>query len=332
VIAADRLRPPSPLDLAASAYKDWLHVNVFDFARERVGLVNVSLHGDPDDPGSLAAGAVLLGDLRRGWRQHVEVVAAADAKRADGEIAVADVAAIALDEARGGLDVQGRLPRGDVELQAAAFPSATPIVAEQPTPFGSGWIAWRAMPRMSVAGWLRVDGEMRSGDDIAAYHDHNWGRWYWGDDAGWEWGAFLSPDGAAFVTTRPTDRSHRDGGTAFRAHVGSQTRSFHPRTVHSRLGGRLEDAPGRVPGAMAALHAGRAQPRLPSRVSVFADDGYDHVELEASFEHAAQIVVAEPACPGYGFIHELIGRFRYRTRLGGADATGEGLVAFEYVD
>ena len=54
---------------------------------------------------------------------------------------------------------------------------------------------------------------------------------------------------------------------------------------------------------MAALHSCRAHPLLPSRVRLVADDGYDRVELEARLAHTAQIVVAEPARPGYAFIH-----------------------------
>jgi hypothetical protein len=332
MIVADRLRAPSAVDLAAAAYKDWLHVNVFDFARGRVSLVNVSLHGDPVDPRSLAAGAVLLGDVEEGWVQRVEVIGAAEATAGRDEIAIEDVAAILLDDAGGGVGVHGRLPgdRGGFDL--AAFPSAAPVVAEAATPFGSGWIAWRAVPRMTVTGWVSVDGEEARVDEMAAYHDHNWGRWYWGDDAGWEWGAFLSADGCAFVSTRPTDRAHRTGGTALRAVVGGRARSFHPRTVEARLGGTLREPASRGPGAMAALHSCRAHPQLPSRVRVVADDGYDRVELEASLAHAAQIVVAEPARPGYGFIHELVGEFRYRARIAGAETTGHGLVALEYVD
>jgi hypothetical protein len=332
VILADRLRPPSSLDLTAGAYKDWLHVNLFDFEREQIALVNVSLHGDPDDARSLAAGAVLLGDVVAGWRGHVEVASARDARLAQGEIDVDDVAAVALDEASGGLSFRGSLPGDGFDVDASAAPAAVPIVAEAPTPFGSGWIAWRATPRMTFTGRVGSDARTRPADDMAVYHDHNWGRWFWGDDLGWEWGAFLTPDAAAFVTTRPTDRAHRDGMTALRAHVGTQTRSFHPRTVESRLAGRLEPPPVRVPGAMAALHSVRTRPTLPAEIAVVADDGYDRVELGASLVHAAQIVVAEPSRPGYTFIHELLGRFTYRACLGGADTAGEGLVAFEYVD
>lgn len=332
MIVSDRLRPPSAVDLTAATYKDWLHVNVFDFARGRVGLVNASLHGHPADPRSLAAGAVLLGDVKDGWLQRVEVIGACEATVRNGEIAVGDAATIYIDEGSGGLGIHGKLPGDQVTFDLAVLPAAAPVRAEALTPFGSGWIAWRVIPRMTVTGWVCVEGETTPGDDTAAYHDHNWGRWYWGDDAGWEWGAFLSPDGSAFVSTRPTDRNHRAGGTALRAVVGGRERSFNPRTVTIRLGGSLHELASRAPGAMAALHSCRAHPDLPSRVSVVADDGSDRVELEARLAHAAQIVVAEPTRPGYGFIHELVGDFHYRARVAGADIAGEGLVVFEHVD
>ncbi|MDQ3858413.1 MAG: hypothetical protein M3327_08215 [Actinomycetota bacterium] len=134
------------------------------------------------------------------------------------------------------------------------------------------------------------------------------------------------------MTTRPTDRGHQAGTIEFRAEVGGRARSFGGRTVRTDAGGALAEPLGRVPGAMAALHTGRARPRLPSVVSFVADDGYDRVELDASLVHAAQIVVAEPVRPGYGFIHELLGTFRYRARIGGVEAEGEGLAAFERVD
>ena len=43
----------------------------------------------------------------------------------------------------------------------------------------------------------------------SAYHDHNWGRFRWGDDFGWEWGSVLpasSEDPWSLVFMRMTDR------------------------------------------------------------------------------------------------------------------------------
>jgi hypothetical protein len=332
LIAADRIRSPSAVDLTAGLFKDWLHVNIFDFARGQVAVVNVSLHGDPHDPRSLAAAALLLGDLERGWAPHVEVLGVDEAEVGLDGVAVGEIASIALDPASGGLAVHARSPGGRMRLDLAAFAAAPPIIAERPTPFGSGWLAWRAIPRLNVTGWLSVDGVTRPGDATVMYHDHNWGRWHWGDDAGWEWAAFLAAEGDAFVTTRTTDRNHETGGTTLHGVAAGRSFAFEPRTVRMRLEGRQETAPKRAPGAMAALHSGRARPQLPSSVVLVADDGYDRVEIAASLAHAAQIVVAEPAQPGYAFIHELLGTFAHRSLIRGVETTGQGLVAFEYVD
>jgi hypothetical protein len=332
LIVADRIRSPSAVDLTAGSYKDWFHVNVFDFVRRRVALVNVSLHGDPHDPRSLAAAALFVGDFDSGWAPYVDVLGAYEADITFERVAVGETASISLDAASGGLAVHAGSPDGRLRLDLAAFAAAPPIVVERPTPFGSGWLAWRATPRLNVTGWVRVDDATTSGDESVMYHDHNWGRWHWGDDVGWEWAAFLAVDGDVFVATRPTDRNHRSGGTALHGMAAGRSFGFEPRTVRMQLEGRLDAAPKRLPGAMAALHSGRARPWLPSALLLVADDGYDRVEIAASLAHAAQIVVAEPARPGYAFIHELLGTFAYRSVVRGVETSGEGLVTFEYVD
>jgi hypothetical protein len=38
-------------------------------------------------------------------------------------------------------------------------------------------------------------------DRAPGYHDHNWGRWHWGQDLGWEWGCFLPPAPGLFSTS-----------------------------------------------------------------------------------------------------------------------------------
>ena len=125
-------------------------------------------------------------------------------------------------------------------------------------------------------------------DEMAAYHDHNWGRWYWGDDAGWEWGGV--PVGRR-VRIR-LDPPHGSGPSRgrdgpLRAVVGGRARSFHPRTVEAVLGGALREPASRGPGAMPCSPLLPRAPPLPSRVRLVADDGYDRVELEARLAHAA---------------------------------------------
>ena len=48
-------------------------------------------------------------------------------------------------------------------------------------------MSWLFVPRLRADGWLRIGGREHRFDNDLAYHDHNWGRFWWGDDFGWTW-------------------------------------------------------------------------------------------------------------------------------------------------
>ena len=329
----DALRLPSRLDATAPAYKDWLHLNVLDHASGCVGLVNVSLHGAPDDPASRAVGVALI-NSPDGWIGNAEVAGIGDAALGPASIALERVA-IAVDSARGEIAASADLPDDALTVELTASTAAAPVFAEQRLPLGSGWISWLGIPRVMPHGTARVGKRLLDLEGASAYHDHNWGRWHWGDDFGWEWGCFLPPHPApAFVLSRVTDRSHRrvEGPLVVVAYASNRRRWFVGETVQLDYSGTLAAAPRRVPGAMAALHQDRAAPRVPARLEVRADDGIDRVELDFAARACAQLIAADPAERGYGFIHELVGEFAFACRLGDETSEGRGLAVVEYVD
>lgn len=333
MIQADALRPPSALDLAASAYKDWLHLNVLDHASGTVGLVNVSLHGAPDDPRARAIGTALLYLPDVGWVGNVEVRGQSEARVGVGSVALSQTA-LAVDYPAGRMLASARFPRDALALRLTAQAAAPAIDIEQQLPFGPGWVSWYVVPRLTVSGEVIV-GSLRI--DLAhasAYHDHNWGRWYWGDDVGWEWAAFLTPaPGPAFVLSRATDRRHRRvGNPVLIVQRGSRRRTFGGRTVAIDYAGQLDGRLRRLPGALAALHQDRATPRLPARVTVRADDGRDRVEIVFTARAAAQLIAGDPAVRGYGFLHQIAGSFVASGRIGAHDLGGSGLAVLEHVD
>jgi hypothetical protein len=167
-----------------------------------------------------------------------------------------------------------------------------------------------------------------------AYHDHNWGRWRWGDDIGWEWGCFADrKHRSVFVYTQTTDRDHRRRGRPMLlVYAGGHRRTFAGLTVVVDYAAELATSPRRVPGALAALHSDRAQPRQPTRVELRANDGVDSVHLRFHAEAVAQILTAEPTAPGYGFIHEIAGRFEASGQINRTKLTAEGLAIVEHVD
>ena len=252
--ALDRLRAPPTLDLRAPAYKDWLHLNVFDHAAGMVTLFNASLHGDPDDPRSLAVGTVVAADLGGELAAEVVVADLGDAELSPTSIGVGDLLTVSLDGDR--VEVTARLPTGRGEVAVEMVPTAPPIIAETPVRFGSGWIAWRASPRGMVEGSWLDGGRGGPMDQLAAYHDHNWGRWHWGDDAGWEWAALLAEDGATIVLTHTTDREHRTGSPVVLAVFDGAVRRFPGGTVsvghHGHFAGTWSGFPGRWPRSTGA--------------------------------------------------------------------------------
>ncbi len=329
---ADVLRPPGPLDASAAAYKDWFHLNVFDRRSGGIGVFNASVHGAPGDARARAIGTALFHIPDRGWIGNVEVAAIADIGLGPSSIAMRTLA-LALD-ARDGVLVSAELPADGLRVALEARPASAPVEVERRIPFGSGWISWTAIPRLRASGEIHAADRSLTVVDAAAYHDHNWGRWHWGDDAGWEWGAFLADAGdTTFVVSRVTDRAHRSpDGTALIVDAAGIRRRFGGTAVAIERGAPLETTPRRLPGALAALHQDRARPRLPGQVVIQADDGIDRCEIHFQATAAAQLIAGDPVRRGYGFIHEIAGRFHATAHIGERDVAASGLAIFEYVD
>lgn len=330
MIALDHLRPPSPADPSASAYKEWLHVNLFEHDSGAVGLVNVSLHGRPGDRAARVVGTALVELPGIGWAGNVDVRAFADARIGTDAIGL-DTVALGINARSGVVAASARLPDHGLHVTLTAAIRGSALIVDDPVPVGRGWIGWSAWPRLTIGGELRVGKTELRLENGSGYADHNWGRWYWGHDMGWEWGSFMCPgDGPAIVMSRMTDRPHLwFAAPLVELRVGDARRRFTGSAVSIEWSGVLDVLPRRLPGAMAALHADRATPRLPARLDVRADDGIDMIKVTFTAREAAQLILADPVHHGYSFLHELVGSFTCRGRLQGRDVEGEGLAVVE---
>jgi hypothetical protein len=333
VIFTDALRPPAPLDPTAPAYKDWLHLNVLDTASGAIGIFNVSLHGAPADARGRAIGTALLHRREQGWTGNLEVRGINEALLGPSFIGLARLGlAVVSSPASVLTSVAGMDGLDSATLTATA--ASRPVYFELAMPFGRGWISWNAIPLLRLEGTIESNGTRLDLSQAAAYHDHNWGRWHWGDDVGWEWGCFLAGDGSAgFVFARTTDRAHRCLGPAWcSVHAGDVKRVFPEASIECVLDGRFEQPLRRFPGALAALHQDRVEARLPATVRIRAGDGFDRIEIIFRARGAAQVIAADPVVPGYGFLHEMPGEFEACGRLNGQPVAHSGLAIFEYVD
>ena len=333
--AADVLRPPWPTDPSAVAYKDWLHLNFFDHSTGSVGLINVSLHGAPADHRSRAVGAALVHVPGNGWIGNLDVCAIDEAHVGVSSVALEQVA-LAADVRDGTLRASVRMPTDALHATLEATPLSRPIDIERQFPFGRGWISWFVVPQLSLRG------EIQAGDtslDIAAttaYHDHNWGRWHWGDDVAWDWAAFSAPaPGPTIVIGRTTDRERRSPSRWWlTVDQDLKRRAFLGPMVTVMRAGRAAPTDRRLPGAVAALHADRVAPRLAKHVRVIADDGIDRVVVDFHARSSAQTIAADPMRRGRGagFINTSVGEFSASLSVDGNTTTADGLGVLEYVD
>jgi hypothetical protein len=332
MIFLDNLRPPSLLDPSAAGYKDWLHLNVLDHASGSVGLINVSLHGAPDDPRSRALGAALVHVPHVGWFGNIEIRGINEAAIGRASIGLERVA-LAVRHDSGTVMASVRDHDNALTVRLTATATAPPVRSEEQFPLGKGWISWYAVPRLTLAGEWTIGSERVDLQTASAYHDHNWGRWHWGDDLGWEWGCFLTPaPGATFILSRPSDRAHlRFGNTTLVVQAGGKRRTFSGTAVELNYSGVLQTIKRRVPGALAALHQDQAQLHLPKSLRIKADNGIDRVVVEFTAQAVAQLVAADPLVRGYGFIHEIAGEFTCSGMIGGAKIHGAGLGVLEHV-
>lgn len=331
--ALDSLRPPALWDWSQERYKDWLHLNVFDHETGAIGLINASLHGSPSDERSRVLGTTVVNMPGRGWIGNVEVTGFDQAGIGSSSIGLTRCG-IAIDAQTGAILASVRDSQDGFEASFVAEAVTASIDIEAHLPLANGWISWYVIPRLRTSGNWTIDGREFDLARASVYHDHNWGRWQWGDDFGWEWGCFLTSGATSFVLARTTDRAHRKlNPLSLFLQTGEQRRNFSGPSITLQYSGELSSVSRRLPGAMAALHQDRACPRLPAQLKFSARDGIDEIHLAFTARDALQLIAADPSIPnGFTFIHEIVGEFIYSGQIGTEAVSGAGLGIFEYVD
>lgn len=280
--ASDFLRTPMLGTAEPDGFKEWHHFIVHaDGVRL---LVNFSLTNQTAADGRcrLAPRVIVLGHRQR-WQ---------------GAIARFDESELEISAGLGDLRIGGNrmlvrpdgyhvtvnLPEhrihGDMDFVSVSRPF---VVNNQPV--GGGRLNWLFVPRLHTNGWIRLHGRDHRFHDDVAYHDHNWGRCWWGDDFGWEWGTALPrerSDPWSLVYLRMTDKRrlrylsqalyvwHRDEPAAIFRHGCVQVRT-------SGVLARPADCT--LPPPMRLLLDGDV-PGVPARIEVTAARAGDTVHAE----------------------------------------------------
>jgi len=292
---SDFLRAPVLASARPHGFKEWHHFVVH--GRGLRLLINFSLTNEVSGTGHarLAPRVIVIAhdDRWTGAIERFDDHALDVSAELDGLTIGDNRMTVAPDGYHVAIDLSDKGIRGELDFASASRPF---VVNNQPV--GDGRMSWLFVPRLRAQGWLRIgDREHRIDNDLA-YHDHNWGRFWWGDDFGWTWGTLLpkaSDEPWSMVYLQMTDRSrlrclsqalyvwHHDEPAVIFRHAAVQTRS------HGVLG-RAADCT--LPPPMRLLLDGDV-PGVPKRIEIAATRAGDTVHAEFRSQSYARL--AQPS-------------------------------------
>ena len=228
------------------------------------------------------------------------------------------------------------LPQHRIEARLRFEPVSTPFVKNN-EPLASGRVSWLFVPRLLADGHLSIGPARFSMHRAVAYHDHNWGRFRWGDDFGWQWGTALPmrvDDPWSIVFMRMTDRTHsivRSQGL-YIWHDGRPAVKFRDATIDTALNGLLRAAPQlTLPGVLGLAAPGSASD-IPESIQLSARRGDDWVDLViAPYEFARVAIPAEMGPSNIIELHEVSAHVRATGSVAGNELETEGSGVVEFL-
>jgi hypothetical protein len=331
---SDFLRAPVLSAARPAGFKEWHHFVVH--GRDVRLIVNFSLTNEVFGTDELRlTPRVIVVAHDEHWTGAVERfdAHALDVSADLGELTVGDNRMTVLP---GGYCVVIDLPdkgiRGELRFSSASRPF---VVRNEPV--GDGRVSWLFVPRLRADGWLRFNGHEHRMENELAYHDHNWGRFWWGDDFGWTWGTILPTepqDPWSMVFVQMTDRSrlrclsralylwHHDEPAAIFRHAAVQTRSK----------GRLARAADcTLPPPMRLLLDGEV-PGVPERIDITATRAGDRVHAEFRSQSYARLAQPSEVCLNRSTVLcETGGTVRASGTVKGQDFDFVGTGVFEFL-
>ncbi|OBF52076.1 hypothetical protein A5787_07305 [Mycobacterium sp. 852002-50816_SCH5313054-b] len=331
---SDFLRAPVLAAARPEGFKEWHHFVIH--GRGFRLLVNFSLTNETLSEGrSRLVPRVIVIAHDQEWTGAIERFdsSALDVSADLGELTIGANRMTVLPD---GYRVSIVLPQHDIRAELQFASASRPFVVNN-QPVGDGRMCWLFVPRLRAQGWLRIGGREHRIDDDYAYHDHNWGRFWWGDDFGWTWGTILParPDDPwSMVFLQMTDRSrlrclsqalyvwHRDEPAAIFRHAAVRTHS-------DGLLGRAADCT--LPPPMRLLLDGEV-PGVPERIDITAARAGDTVHAEFLSKSYARLAQPSEVCLNRSTVLcETDGAVRASGTINGEDLDFAGTGVFEFL-
>ena len=270
-------------------YKEWQHFVVFHADWVLVFNLNIDRIGDP--VGDSQAARVITIFSANDWTGQVDQCVTPTLKR--GEIS-ATFGDAGMEWRNGGYEIWQQ--RGEVKLNIKLQPVSIPSLTHN-IPLGTGsHLSWCLIPRLSASGWLESNGKRISFENLSAYHDHNWGRFHWGGDFSWEWGAAVpndsdSPWTLVYARMNSKNRNAITATSVFLLENGKHVRYFRNAEVEFSAGDEFDPKiSGRIPAA-AALLLPDQDLDVPTCTTINARRGDDWLTANVRAHNRGQVLV-----------------------------------------
>jgi hypothetical protein len=297
-------------------WKDWYHYILFDPISSTRLLFNFSLSGNPQT-GEIVTTLFVNSLAATGSKEGIGFMDISEWKRAAIRrvplVVKSPVAEISFVNEETFVEVQSE--DKNISLRLTAKPVATPFLIPEFFPFGNGFIGWGFIPGMTVRGSLTLGGtKLEIGSDWYCYHDHNYGRFNWGDDIGWIWwtASLRSEDGKlmSFVFHKGNSRSNKKSGIPYlfiyednilkKAFMGNTIRLTMEREPTARI-------PVIFPGPLASVFIDNHICCVKT-ISIRGRDDRDDVQIRLQVEEVLQIILPDYQKKQYSYLMEMNGK------------------------
>jgi hypothetical protein len=220
-----------------------------------------------------------------------------------------------------------------LRFEPLTFPGRAPNIPLPESPP----LHWVVTPRLRTSGVVTVGGRRHDLDGTLSYHDHNWGRFVWGQNFSWRW-AFALPDDAAvpwtlaFASLATRDRHHALSQGAFLWRGAQRCRTYRDHDVQI-VADRVPLAARRVfkiPRVMALL-APEVPTDIPRRVELRAERGGEWLRYQFDPVDFGQVVIPSEREYAVTILNEVAGPCLVEGEVGGDRLSWTGRSVFEFL-
>src|SRR5688572_3775083 len=189
----DSFRLPTVFDPQIDSYKEWQHFNVFDNKTGLFALINYVISGNIYNISKGVVAKVAL--IRDPEGLIYSAIEPHNTKKLNISYLGPDIQFNGASIIYKNYSYRVSLIMDTIPIKADLnFKIASQPLTSMTKPFGSGFLGWSAFCKMIVNGSITIKDTEYTIKNSYGYHDHDWGRYSWGENVGWEWGIFGEDD------------------------------------------------------------------------------------------------------------------------------------------